>query len=721
MKRFLLTLVCCSPLVFLPSISYSIDLTGPNGEQSLSYEQYGPITSVETLWGISTKLRPDDSVSIQQTMVAIYKLNPYAFHNGNINKLIPESVIAVPTFEFVQGQTNKEAIALINKYSPRKKAKIIKPAPTPVVPEKTQVEEAQLTESIAQELQPKAAELADKKELVAAEKISDALQSELNAVKEQLLVSTETNQSLKLKLQPLQEELSAVKEQIDSELIINTKLQTIIDDYRAQLDAVEARPFSGDGWVNEILRSITSSLTNLLITIISPILVLMAVFVVIVRVRSKRLYAEQEKELAESTAILMEQTGQFDTLLTDNVSDEAEEELDFSDDLDTQEKKTDAHQEEAVNIDEDEDEDEIESIDLTESEDDAFDVVDLTEADEDETSEDDPFGIEALTDQEDLISSVKSNDSENANSEDDPFAVGAQLDEDDSASNPKVDNSQVVSTAEQADLDLAAEWEAQLANDAEGKTNDVADKDKSEADLTATSEEIDPLDSVANETVLETDLSAADELQTDLATEENELDLSESEVADIDQISDLELEIADTDDSVEVDSTEADNAQSDVLELDESLEFDASALDDLTAEPAVEETAKEEKPDLLAQQLSDVAFNADVPLPKVDSKQKDDFISIETLLENNDEHGKSEPYSEMDFDLDLDDFPDVINSEGSVDIDDDENGIGTQLDLARAYLEIDDKEGAKEILLSLVDLSNGAQRTEIDKLLARLQ
>ena len=47
----------------------------------------------------------------------------------------------------------------------------------------------------------------------------------------------------------------------------------------------------------------------------------------------------------------------------------------------------------------------------------------------------------------------------------------------------------------------------------------------------------------------------------------------------------------------------------------------------------------------------------------------------------------------------MDDFPDVVNSEMGVDVDN--NGIDAQLDLARAYLEIDDKAGAKKILLSL--------------------
>ncbi len=134
---------------------------------------------------------------------------------------------------------------------------------------------------------------------------------------------------------------------------------------------------------------------------------------------------------------------------------------------------------------------------------------------------------------------------------------------------------------------------------------------------------------------------------------------------------------------------------------------------------AEQEALEQSEHDKLAKQLSDVAFKSDAPLPKIDAESSD-FIDIETLLENSEGYSNDEPYAELELDLGLDEFPDVVNSGESVDIDDDENGIGAQLDLARAYLEIDDKEGAKEILLSVLEDSNGTQRKEIDKLLSRL-
>ena len=59
---------------------------------------YGPTRGSETLWSIASKLRPDNSVSVQQTLLAIYRLNPQAFENQNIHSLLPASNLRVPSF-----------------------------------------------------------------------------------------------------------------------------------------------------------------------------------------------------------------------------------------------------------------------------------------------------------------------------------------------------------------------------------------------------------------------------------------------------------------------------------------------------------------------------------------------------------------------------------------------------------------------------------------------
>ncbi|MDN6859473.1 FimV/HubP family polar landmark protein [Pseudomonas sp. CAN2814] len=69
----------------------------------------------DTLWEIAARARPDGSVSVQQTMLAIQDLNPDAFLGGNINRLKSGQVLRLPDAEQIKGRTQPEAIAEVNQ------------------------------------------------------------------------------------------------------------------------------------------------------------------------------------------------------------------------------------------------------------------------------------------------------------------------------------------------------------------------------------------------------------------------------------------------------------------------------------------------------------------------------------------------------------------------------------------------------------------------------
>jgi pilus assembly protein FimV len=48
---------------------------------------YGPVKTNDTLWRIAQEMRPSKDISVQQMMVALVKANPYAFFDNNINRL----------------------------------------------------------------------------------------------------------------------------------------------------------------------------------------------------------------------------------------------------------------------------------------------------------------------------------------------------------------------------------------------------------------------------------------------------------------------------------------------------------------------------------------------------------------------------------------------------------------------------------------------------------
>ncbi|HWV14389.1 MAG TPA: FimV/HubP family polar landmark protein [Cellvibrio sp.] len=71
---------------------------------------YGPISGKDTLWDIAKEVRPDTSVSVHQTMLALQRLNPDAFIRGNINLLKKGQVLRVPSVEEAAAVSRTEAI-----------------------------------------------------------------------------------------------------------------------------------------------------------------------------------------------------------------------------------------------------------------------------------------------------------------------------------------------------------------------------------------------------------------------------------------------------------------------------------------------------------------------------------------------------------------------------------------------------------------------------------
>lgn len=785
MKRVLLSIICCSPLLFSPAVSFSVDLVGPS-ETPQSLEQYGPVNNVETLWAISTKLRPDTSVSVQQTMVALYKLNPFAFRNGNINKIIPTSMLTVPSLDYVLQQSNQEAQALIKKFSRKQTARAVTtvkakpvatPKPTPKV-EPAAVPAQLETQSVAQQLDivnPSAvasngesSQSADAAEntLSTTEARIQALEAEVLTVTEQYIVATEVSQTLKLKIQPLNDQIEVLAEQIDAEKSVQEKLQRVIDDLQSQLDNTPPAPFAGEGMLDSLLRFITASATTLLLVILSPIILLLLIYAFISRSQAKRELAEHEQELAESTAVSMEENGQFESLLTEEFDQQEMHPIDLAD------PKAGLLSEQDVAIDDEvtltafpsETEQTTELPLQTMPELTPIDDVELTpmlepetvpaegtETDTQVSEADDPFGIGALSEDETLIAAIDSDaqgetqlaesstaslssdvqeDVERNHEDDDPFGIN-ELSLDDLAmdspfvSEPVVESAENESNdtdaAQQADLDLAAAWESQiLASEQTPQEESLATPEDSAPDIALAEFDLSALAEDTTSQPVEQDNSntSPDIEALEMAPSESEPKLTDAQdqrelAIETPEITPIDLDI----EAIEL--AQQDNA---TVATDQPSSVDMPDIAPLEIEPIeLADIAANNDNDLLAQQISDVAFNEQVELPKVgDSPASDDFIDIETLLGNSEANENDEPYSELALDLGLEEFPDVVNMQESVDIDDDEHGIAAQLDLARAYLEIDDKAGAKNILLSIADLSDGKQRVEIDKLLSRL-
>ena len=79
-------------------------------QPSLSGDEY-EIRNNDTLWEIALRARPDSSVSVHQSMMALYRANPEAFINGNINRLRRGQVLRIPDASEMKSLNKSEAVS----------------------------------------------------------------------------------------------------------------------------------------------------------------------------------------------------------------------------------------------------------------------------------------------------------------------------------------------------------------------------------------------------------------------------------------------------------------------------------------------------------------------------------------------------------------------------------------------------------------------------------
>ena len=84
----------------------------------------------ETLWGVAQRMRPDDSVDMNQMMLAIFRANPEAFA-GNINQLKAGAILRAPAAGEVSQLSRTEAFAEVRRQNEAWRGSSRAPAETP--------------------------------------------------------------------------------------------------------------------------------------------------------------------------------------------------------------------------------------------------------------------------------------------------------------------------------------------------------------------------------------------------------------------------------------------------------------------------------------------------------------------------------------------------------------------------------------------------------------
>ncbi|MBE4393362.1 AAA family ATPase [Vibrio parahaemolyticus] len=304
-KRLLAALVLMSATQTSSVVqAEGIRLVGPSGEvqSSPSYAEeieralptppentqpsrfFGPTGGNQTLWSIASELRPSRNVSVQQTLLAIYRINPQAFDNQNIHELIPGSRLRVPSLEQVRSATTEQAVAIMKAHELRlKQPKPEKPAPvkqievkpkpvaeptapkTPVVtpPKPEPVKPVETTANVP----PVSTSPQGEKQVSDLKDKLQGSQSELESLEEK-------NHRLRLMLSQVQSEVETLKSELNDEERIRSEVEKLLAEERQRVaEQQRMQPSTMDkilsnGWLVGLAALIPGALLALLVVML---------------------------------------------------------------------------------------------------------------------------------------------------------------------------------------------------------------------------------------------------------------------------------------------------------------------------------------------------------------------------------------------------------------------------------------------------------------------
>jgi pilus assembly protein FimV len=183
-------------------------------------------------------------------------------------------------------------------------------------------------------------------------------------------------------------------------------------------------------------------------------------------------------------------------------------------------------------------------------------------------------------------------------------------------------------------------------------------------------------------------------------------DIENKELEDVPGLGDWLSDSGGKDDSDEVLLDELENSSFD--ELLETIDIDEG-----------EESEEDDDSDLDIEALLSADSESE-PSSLEETVEKDDFLDVEALLTESID-AESDPLSEKNLDLDISfgEFTGVTDDSDSVDVDGDK-GVGAKLDLAHAYIEMGEKDSAKELLEEIIANGNPEQIEEAQNALVEL-
>ncbi|MGL6050075.1 MAG: FimV/HubP family polar landmark protein [Aeromonas salmonicida] len=631
---------------------------------------YGPVRPTDTLWSLASKHRPSNRVSVYQTMVAIYEKNPRSFADGNINHILVGSRILLPTAAEASVITDAQARQRFNsdnaswkglspKYLASKQTQPAKPAAPKVAA------------APAKAPAPKAAPIPAPAPKVAAPQPATEVKEVAKAAEPVPSQAPATSAPA-----PLPADLGKPVGQPSTEMAL------ALEDANAQLGQVTE--------MNHRLKLRLQSLTEEVETLKAQLLEQTALQKEIAELKTKPVppvAATPEPkqhwlmDLLSSplnlAMIILLPVLLVLALVTLWLRARARREL--------EEQEKSLSESTSMVMDQEHSEfDDLFSADITDDEP-VRPMPDLNT----------PDGYMAVEEPAAPADIVFSDDGEMelAGFEAEPAPKAAGRDPD---LVPDLDlaDDEAIALDVEPDLDLANEF-----NPPAKAGNEVMSEEELQAALFA---ELDA------DLTADLDLDADDDGQPDA-----DAPISDEELAAFD-LSDFESAFAEAEADQESAKQSAADTSADEMLAELGLAPTEAVEQDLALDP--NELALSDFEDAFAEVES---HEGDVK-PREQANESG-YVEIDKLLAEADATTtEQEPYQGFSLDVGLDGFPEVLPESTGFDVDADDGGVGAKLDLARAYLEIDDKDSARELLQEAAEQGSDHQRAEAEKLLKRL-
>lgn len=216
-----------------------------------SYQPSSPdhyyVRENDTLMEIAAQMRPSTAVSLQQTMVAIYKQNLHAFINNNLNLLRKNVDIKIPSTNEISNIPYAEAITQISKHhnqwqnfqgtgtevastdSPPTTTKSNYIKPKSIKPKNKETDKARL-KIVTQESKVSSQQESAKKTTAMSTVEFNKLQNQLTSDRSELAAISENNKKSFAKLKDLERRIQSLKRRIKDKDNRISQIQSELDE-----------------------------------------------------------------------------------------------------------------------------------------------------------------------------------------------------------------------------------------------------------------------------------------------------------------------------------------------------------------------------------------------------------------------------------------------------------------------------------------------------------